>query len=123
MLFRSVVVSASEDLETAVRTGYFSEELFHYIAVIKMEVPSLNERIEDLPLLIDHFIDKYNKFYGKSIEGMSEECLNVFLEYNWPGNVDQLESLIFHFVQIKNKKIIELMDLPVDFYKFIDKKL
>ena len=118
-----VVVSASEDLETAVRTGYFSEELFHYIAVIKMEVPSLNERIEDLPLLIDHFIDKYNKFYGKSIEGMSEECLNVFLEYNWPGNVDQLESLICHFVQIKNKKIIELMDLPVDFYKFIDKKL
>lgn len=111
-----VIVSVSLDLEKLVKTGIFSEELFHYLAVIEINIPSLSERIEDLPLFVDHFIDKYNKQYGKSLEAFSEECLTIMANYVWPGNVDQLESLICYLIQICNKKIIDIVDLPIDFY-------
>lgn len=115
-----IIVSASEDLEKLVKSAYFSEELFHYLAVIQLTIPSLAERIEDIPFLIDHFIDKYNKYYGKKLEGISEECLNILASYPWPGNVDQLESLICHLVQTCKSSIVDIMDLPVDFYAFKD---
>ena len=101
-----IIVSASEDLDKLVKSAYFSEELFHYLAVLQITLTPLTERIEDLPMFLDHFIDKYNKQFGKSVEGISDECLNVLTNYSWSGNVDQLESLICFLIQMNNKKII-----------------
>jgi DNA-binding NtrC family response regulator len=107
-----VIAATNRDLEQMVREGKFREDLYYRLNVITINVPPLRERKEDIPILVDHFIEKFNFESGKNVEGISEEALEILLEHNWPGNVRELENIIERAVIINKGGIIQPRDLP-----------
>ncbi len=90
-----IIAATNKDLKQLVKEGKFREDLYYRIEGIKIHIPPLRERKEDIPLLATHFIQKFNKKYGTKIKGISPEALEVLLNYNWEGNVRQLENVIY----------------------------
>jgi len=107
------IVSASKiDLSDLVKKGDFRDDLFYRLNVVKIELPALKQRRDDIPLLVDHFIDKFNHHMHKSIEGVSKDVLKLFMNYNFEGNIRHLENIIEHsFVMCQSQKI-RLEHLP-----------
>ncbi|SFC84901.1 regulatory protein, Fis family [Bacillus sp. 491mf] len=100
----------------------FREDLLYRINVIHLHIPSLRERIDDIPVLCQHFIDKTKKKTNKAIFGVSPEVLQLFQLHQWPGNIHQLENVMeraFHFCQVK---YIESVHLPPSFFETLTKK-
>ena len=89
-----IITATNKNLEKLVKEGKFREALFYRINVVRLGLPSLRERMEDVSLLIEHFIDRYNKQYGKKINGISEEALLCLLSYDYPGNIRELENIL-----------------------------
>ena len=89
-----IIAATIRDLSRAVAEGKFREDLFYRLNVLPLHLPPLRDRKEDIPLLVDHFIHKYNEIHHLSSEGVSEEVLGWLLEYSWPGNVRELENTI-----------------------------
>jgi transcriptional regulator with PAS, ATPase and Fis domain len=89
-----VIAATNKDLGKLVRKGAFREDLFYRVNVIRIELPPLKDRREDIPLLIDHFVGKFNKLQNKDVAGVTEEVMAVLMEYDYPGNVRELENLI-----------------------------
>jgi len=89
-----IIAATNKDLKKMVKEGKFRDDLYYRIGGFKIEIPPLRERKEDIPLLVNHFIEKYNKEYGKNIQGIKPEALEILIKYDWPGNVRQLESVI-----------------------------
>ena len=89
-----VVAATSKDLKKEIRDGRFREDLFYRLNVIPIHLPSLRERREDIPLLVDHFLEKYNRQNSKHISRISHKVLDLLLRYPWPGNVRELENCI-----------------------------
>jgi two-component system response regulator AtoC len=89
-----IIAATIRDLSRAVAEGKFREDLFYRLNVLPLHLPPLRERKEDIPLLVDHFIHKYNELHRLSCEGVTEEVLARLLEYSWPGNVRELENTI-----------------------------
>lgn len=112
-----IIAATNRDLEKAVKDGSFREDLYYRLNVISIHVPPLRERKEDIPLLVDHFIDKFNMESGKKVEGISEEALQALMEYDWPGNVRELENVIERAVIINKGGIILPGDLPPSLLK------
>jgi DNA-binding NtrC family response regulator len=107
-----IIAATNRNLEEAVREGAFREDLYYRLNVISIQVPALRERKEDIPILVDHFIGKYNMESGKKVEGVSEEALQILLEHEWPGNVRELENVVERAVIINKGGIILPGDLP-----------
>jgi PAS domain S-box-containing protein len=107
-----IVTSSNQDLKQMVEQGAFREDLFYRINVINIHIPPLRERLEDLPLLIDHFVQKFREKRKKDIQGVSAEALNLLRRYDFPGNVRELENAIEHAFVICRKNIIGLEHLP-----------
>jgi DNA-binding NtrC family response regulator len=82
---------------------------------VEVALPSLRERLEDLPLFIDHLCRVFNERFNRNIEGVSKEVLHIFMNYPWPGNVRELEHVIEHAFIICHGRVITLEDLPVEF--------
>ncbi|MBK3331892.1 sigma-54-dependent Fis family transcriptional regulator [Persephonella atlantica] len=89
-----VITATNRDLKKMVEEGRFRKDLYYRIGGFKIEIPPLRERKDDIPLLVNHFIQKYNRKYNKDIIGITPEALETLIKYNWPGNVRQLESII-----------------------------
>ncbi|KAA0873548.1 sigma-54-dependent Fis family transcriptional regulator [Nitrincola tapanii] len=89
-----VVAAANEDLEEAVQQGRFRADLFYRLNVYPVYIPPLRERIEDIPLLIAHFLDKYHLLYNKRTLGVSDKAMDALCKYRWPGNIRELENMI-----------------------------
>ncbi|MBP1716338.1 MAG: histidine kinase [Deltaproteobacteria bacterium] len=89
-----IIAATIRDLARAVLEGKFREDLFYRLNVLPLQLPSLRERKEDLPLLAEHFIQKYNREHNLNISGIAEEALALLLEYAWPGNVREMENAI-----------------------------
>lgn len=89
-----VVAATNKDLETLVAEKKFRDDFYYRINVVKIKAPPLRERKEDIPLLVDHFIDKFNKIYDKKVEGISPRALKYLLQYDFPGNVRELENFV-----------------------------
>ncbi|MBW2038173.1 MAG: sigma 54-interacting transcriptional regulator [Deltaproteobacteria bacterium] len=101
-----VVAATNKDLQRLVRLGQFREDLYYRLNVVKIELPSLKERRTDIPLLTEHFIKKFNKKTGKEIHGVSDEVMNVLMNYSYPGNIRELENIIEHaFILCKGSQI------------------
>ena len=89
-----IVAAANVDLEQEVRERRFREDLFYRLNVVAIRIPPLRERREDIPLLIDHFLDKYNRENGRNLRRLSRNLVNLLVRYPWPGNVRELENAI-----------------------------
>jgi len=107
-----VIAATHRDLVELVKQGRFREDLYYRINVIRLEVPTLNERREDIPLLIDHFIGRFNRLQGKDVVGVSEEVLPLLMGHDFPGNARELENIIEHAFVLCGGGIIELEHLP-----------
>ncbi|QRM88230.1 PAS domain S-box protein [Lacinutrix sp. WUR7] len=89
-----VIAATNRNLKEEVEKKQFREDLFFRLNVFPIEVPPLRERKDDIPLLVEHFVDKFNKAYGKSIKYITDDAMSQLRAYNWPGNIRELENLI-----------------------------
>ncbi len=89
-----VIVATNRDLPAAIATGTFREDLFYRLNVFPIEIPPLRQRREDIPLLVQYFIDRYAREAGKNIRNISKETLDLFQSYPWPGNIRELRNVI-----------------------------
>jgi Nif-specific regulatory protein len=110
-----VVAATNVDLQEEVAKGNFREDLFYRLNVVSIYLPPLRNRREDIPRLIDHFLDKYNQINGRSLRRISREMLNVLMRYPWPGNVRELENAIERAVVLSASDDFneDLLPLPV----------
>lgn len=109
-----VVAATHRDLKNLVRTGHFREDLFYRLHVFRIDMPPLRTRKEDIPLLIQSFMTRFNQDTGKAIESLSDEVLHCLMDYCWPGNVRELENAIEHAYVTCSGSEIGLFDLPVE---------
>lgn len=106
-----LIAATNKDLEKLTKENKFREDLFYRLNVIQINIPSLRERKDDIPLLVNFFIEKYNKKYNTN-KRLDPKVLDVFSEYKWPGNVRELENIIERLVVTIDKALIEKSDLP-----------
>jgi two-component system response regulator PilR (NtrC family) len=107
-----VITATNQDLEAMVQEKRFREDLFYRINVIPIRMPALREKPEDIPPLVEHFLEKYRKAMGKGITGMSEDAMECLEGYSWPGNVRQLENVVERAVALESGGVIQLDSLP-----------
>ncbi len=107
-----VIAATHRDLADLVRSGGFREDLYYRINVVRVVVPPLRRRKEDIPLLAQQFIDRFNRLQNKHIEGLAGETLSLFMAYDWPGNVRELENVIERAFILCRKGYIDLPHLP-----------
>ncbi|HOG07933.1 MAG: sigma-54 dependent transcriptional regulator [Syntrophales bacterium] len=107
-----IIAATNRDLEARVREGAFREDLFYRLNVVVLSIPPLRERKEDIPFLIDHFLQRFATENGKRIEGISREARDLLLKYAYPGNVRELENIIERAVVISRESVISVEDLP-----------
>jgi PAS domain S-box-containing protein len=107
-----IVAATNKDLNALVKKGSFREDLYYRINVIKLTLPPLRERREDIPLLVDHFLRRFNSLSGKEITGVSQEVLVSLMAYDFPGNVRELENIIEHATVLCRVELIEIQHLP-----------
>lgn len=107
-----VVAATNRKLLEEVRAGRFRDDLYYRIRVVHLELPGLRQRREDIPLLVDYLIAKFNRLQGKDIAGVSEDVLARLMEHNFPGNVRELENIIEQAFVLCRGGIIELCHLP-----------
>ncbi len=118
-----VISATNKDLEEAIKTNEFREDLYYRISVFPIKLPPLRERKEDIPLLAAHFLDKYAKQENKEIEGIAPDALELLMAYNWPGNVRELENCIERAVVLANTREITPKDLPNSVRAIGEKKI
>jgi len=107
-----VIAATHKDLEKAVKANQFREDLYYRLNVIPIVIPPLRERKSDIPLLVSHFIEKFNREKGRAITDISGAALEYLLKYNWPGNVRELQNVIERVVILKGTGVIDVADLP-----------
>ncbi len=109
-----VIAATNKDIKKMVETGRFRNDLFYRLNVVYMEIPPLRERKEDVPLLVSHFIKKYNSIFKKRVKGAHQDFLKVLLGYSFPGNVRELENIVERAVALTDRETLTLPDLPPD---------
>ncbi|MGB7728016.1 MAG: sigma-54 dependent transcriptional regulator [Candidatus Acidiferrum sp.] len=107
-----LIAATNRDLRAEVLSGRFREDLFYRLSSIQIRIPSLAERLEDIPLLVQLFLKKYNDAYGKDIAGLTRRAQTVLLQHPWPGNVRELENVISTACITATGDFIDLSDLP-----------
>jgi transcriptional regulator with PAS, ATPase and Fis domain len=109
-----VICATNKDLKSMVEKGTFREDLFYRLNVVNIQIPPLRERQEDIPLLVDYFIKKYCLSMNKPTATIDSSALKRIQEFNFPGNIRELENLIERAIVIGNGKRISLKDLPLE---------
>src|SRR6202030_2489208 len=111
-----LITATNIDLEKAVKEGRFREDLYYRINVIPIKLPPLRDRTEDVPLLAEFFLRRYNGRFRKRILGITEPTMAMLKKYWWPGNIRELENLIERLVAVSDKDYIAEEDLPLEFH-------
>lgn len=107
-----IIAATHRDLEEEVQKGNFREDLFYRLYVIPIKLPSLQERLSDIPLLVDYFLNKLNREKKTQISGIEKDSLDLLMQYAWPGNVRELSNLMERLVVLKAEGTIRIIDLP-----------
>jgi two-component system response regulator PilR (NtrC family) len=107
-----IIAATNTDLEELIDQRSFRKDLYYRLNVIKIELPPLRDRKDDIPLLVRHFVDRYARENGKDVEGISEDVLDLLEKHEWPGNVRELENLVERAVVFAREKIITRANLP-----------
>jgi DNA-binding NtrC family response regulator len=114
-----VIAATNRNLAERVQSGTFREDLFHRLNKVVIELPPLRERLEDILLLVRHFLQGCNKKFSKDLKGVSREVQKLFLKYGWPGNIRELENVLESAAMLCKKDFIELANLPKYLRDFI----
>jgi two-component system response regulator AtoC len=101
-----IIAATNRNLEEAVRQGEFREDLYYRLNVVTIPIPPLRDRIDAIPLLVEHFLRMYNEQYKKSVEKLSPETLKILMDYHWPGNVRELENMIKRMVVLGSEQTV-----------------
>jgi transcriptional regulator with PAS, ATPase and Fis domain len=109
-----VIAATNRDLAAMVEGGRFRQDLYYRIKVMKLELPPLRERREDIPLLAQHFVGRYNAVQNKRVSGISPDVLGVLTAHDYPGNVRELQNIIEHAFVLLGEGQIELAHLPAE---------
>ncbi len=117
-----VVAATNQNIQEKIKQGQFREDLYYRLKVVEINLPPLRERKEDIPLLVKHFINKFNKKLNKEIEAISSDVQKVFMDYPWPGNVRELEHTMEHAFILCRQKTITVNHLPQTFKEFAGTK-
>src|SRR5205823_1494034 len=107
-----VIAATNQDLAKAITDGRFREDLYYRINVIPIALPALRERREDIPLLADHFLTKYNEQMGKDVSSVSNEAMQLLTSYDWPGNIRELENVVERAIALESTPAILADSLP-----------
>ncbi|MBD3383201.1 MAG: response regulator, partial [candidate division Zixibacteria bacterium] len=107
-----IIATTNRDLMEEIKKGSFREDLYYRLNVINIEVPALRERKDDIPLLVEHFIEKFNREDDRQIKGITDKALNLLMQYPWPGNVRELENMIQRAVVTARDNVITHKDFP-----------
>jgi DNA-binding NtrC family response regulator len=107
-----IISASNRNLEERVKAGEFREDLFYRLSVVPIHLPPLRKRKEDIPILINHFLEKYSRKIKKPVPKVSPEAMEIFTEYAWPGNVRELEHTIERILILEDTNIIRTRDLP-----------
>jgi DNA-binding NtrC family response regulator len=108
-----VMAATNRDLEAAIKSGDFREDLFYRLNVISFKMPSLSQRKEDIPLLAEHFLYRFSQETNKPIDNISREAMDEMMIYDWPGNIRELENAIERAVVVGRQREILPEDLPI----------
>jgi transcriptional regulator with PAS, ATPase and Fis domain len=107
-----IIAATNRDLWAMVNKGYFREDLYYRLDVVNIKIPPLRERIEDIPLLIEHFIPFINRRINSPVKHVGQDVLNLFLEYDWPGNVRELHNVLEGAMNLNTGSILGMQSLP-----------
>jgi len=109
-----VIAATNRDLKKAVEESAFREDLYYRLNVVPITLPPLRQRRDDIPLLVEHFIGKYNREFNRKVKGFSAGATAALYQYDWPGNVRELENVIERAVALAQGENISLRELPLD---------
>lgn len=101
-----LIAATNRNLEELLKEGKFRDDLYYRLNIISLSMPPLRERKEDIPILVDHFINKYSKEYNKPFLEISNEAMDMFISYSWPGNIRELENKIQHIIVMFNEPVL-----------------
>jgi two-component system, NtrC family, response regulator len=107
-----LIAATNRNLETLIAEGRFREDLFYRLNVVPIALPPLRDRREDIPLLVQHFIEKYDRRLGKRVERVDEGALEILLDYGWPGNIRELENVMERSVLFADGPLVTVAQLP-----------
>jgi DNA-binding NtrC family response regulator len=107
-----ILAATNRNLDETVRAGRFREDLFHRLNKVVIDLPPLRERLEDIPLLVRHFLREANRRFGKTLRGVSREVQKILLKYAWPGNVRELANVLESAAMLCKKDFIDVANLP-----------
>jgi len=113
-----IIAATNKNLTAAINDGTFREDLYYRLNVIPIKVPSLTQRRSDIPLLINHFLKKFQKGQKEKIEGFSPEANDALMEYNWPGNIRELENVVKRITILCENEVADFADLPEHIQQF-----
>ncbi len=112
-----LISATNRELEKEVELGRFRQDLYYRLKVVLLKVPPLRERKEDIPVLLNYFLEKYNQAYKKDIQGFSRDSLEILMRYSFPGNLRELENIVASAVALSERNLIDSSDLPEDLRK------
>jgi DNA-binding NtrC family response regulator len=107
-----VVLATNENLEARVEEGSFRQDLYYRINVIRIELPALRERRDDIPLLVEHFLQSASKEFGRTVDGFTRDAMDHLVNHAWPGNIRELENVVQRAVLLTKKPEIDVDVLP-----------
>jgi DNA-binding NtrC family response regulator len=107
-----IIAASNRDLQEAVKNGTFREDLYYRLNVVNIKLPPLRDRKEDIPFLVNFFIDKFNKKYDMKVKGVSQRAMSFLIDYEWSGNVREMENTIESILVINNPEVIDIQHLP-----------
>lgn len=110
-----LITATNKDLNQLIRKAGFREDLYYRINVVPILIPPLRERKEDIPLLVEHFINKFSVENNKGVKGITKEALDLMMQYEWPGNIRELENLIERVIALTSNEYIQINELPLSF--------
>jgi PAS domain S-box-containing protein len=113
-----VMAATNQDLALKVKSGSFREDLYYRLKVVELSIPPLSERKEDIPLLVKFFLNSFNRRFNKNIIAVSDDVQKIFMDYNWPGNIRELEHALEHAFVITRQNTITVNQLPKNLANF-----
>lgn len=111
-----IVAATNRDLRKDVAEGIFREDLYYRINIVPIELPSLRERKDDIPLLVSYFLGKFNRKLKRNIESVDQDVIDCFMNYHWPGNIREMENLLERMVLLARENRIRSADLPDEMF-------